>query len=71
AREERYAGLRLAILALGPHGITESRISAMSRPELDGWLNALGVYNNPKSARQTTTTRKRVKSLRQKKTRRT
>ncbi|AGR57686.1 hypothetical protein ACFDWR_004483 [Salmonella enterica] len=43
----------------------------MSRPELDGWLNALGVYNNPKSARQTTTTRKRVKSLRQKKTRRT
>lgn len=37
----------MAVLALGHQGISEARVMAMSRPELDAWLAALAKLNAP------------------------
>ncbi|PHM47085.1 hypothetical protein [Xenorhabdus miraniensis] len=52
----------LVSIALGQYGISHERILAMSRPELDGWLAALGQLQG---APAKNTPRKRVRSLRQ------
>ncbi|GAB7214750.1 hypothetical protein [Dickeya oryzae] len=72
ARESQLAGYRAAVLALGRHGITEARIAAMTRPELDGYLNALAVLNGGKPAAdkaQSGNTRV-IKSMRKKRNKR-
>lgn len=63
--------MRLAVLILGKYGITAEQVSAMSRPELDGYLNALQRYHAPRPVGKrdhTTTTveHKTYKSLRKK-----
>ncbi|CDH07223.1 conserved hypothetical protein [Xenorhabdus bovienii str. oregonense] len=51
-------------IALGQYGISYERILAMSRPELDGWIAALGRLQGAPAAKNKH--RKQVKSLRQK-----
>ncbi|CDL80184.1 hypothetical protein [Xenorhabdus cabanillasii] len=52
-------------IALGQYGVSYDRILEMSRPELDGWIAALGRLQGAPAARNQR--KKRVKSLRQKK----
>ncbi|MEW7001903.1 hypothetical protein M5585_25765 [Serratia ureilytica] len=39
--ESRLSGYRTTVLALGKYGFTEPQIGAMTRAELDGYINAL------------------------------
>ncbi|MEQ1977060.1 hypothetical protein [Xenorhabdus sp. SGI240] len=54
----------LVSIALGQYGLSHERILAMSRPELDGWIAALGKLQGAPAPKHKH--RKRVKSLRQK-----
>ncbi|MEQ1967359.1 hypothetical protein ABLA30_10095 [Xenorhabdus nematophila] len=49
-------------IALGQYGLSHDRIMAMSRPELDGWIAALGRLQG---APAQSPRHKRLKSLRQ------
>ena len=67
AFEQRLTGYRTLILALGRYGITEQQIGAMTRPELDGFTEALARLHGKKSGTTTTKTTRTLKSRRKKK----
>ncbi|MFS6817812.1 hypothetical protein, partial [Citrobacter meridianamericanus] len=55
------------ILALGRYGITEQQIHGMTRPELDGYIEAMARLHGKKAGQNTTRTTRTVKSQRRKK----
>lgn len=66
--ERQLAGLRLAILALGKHGISEQRARELNAVELEAYLDALGrLYGNTQPAQTTSDGTRRIKSQRKKK----
>lgn len=64
SREQRRDNFRTVVLALGQYGFTEQQCLSMSRPALDGYLNALNRLHGGKST-STKSKMTRVKSRRQ------